>query len=67
MTDKQITGAQLVERGGELLMERHFLFVFLTNFFPALSEVCEIARVPYVCWTVDVPALELFSPAVKNK
>ncbi len=67
MTDKKTTPAQTVEQAGKLMMEHRFLFVFSINFFPALSEVCEIAQVPYVCWTVDVPVLELFSPALKNK
>ncbi len=67
MTNKQTTAAETVDAVGKLLMEHRFLFVFSINFFPALSEVCEIAQVPYVCWTVDVPVLELFSPALKNK
>lgn len=67
MTEKGTTGAQLVDQVSRLLMEHRFLFVFSINFFPALSEVCEIAQVPYVCWTVDVPVQELFSPALKNK
>lgn len=67
MTQKKTTASQTVESVGKLLMDHRFLFVFSINFFPALSEVCEIAQVPYVCWTVDVPVLELFSPALKNK
>ena len=67
MTNKKTTAAELVDTVGKLLMEHRFLFVFSINFFPALSEVCEIAQVSYVCWTVDVPVLELFSPALKNK
>ncbi len=67
MTKKDTTAAETVETVSRLLMEHRFLFVFSINFFPALSEVCEIAQVPYVCWTVDVPVLELFSPSLKNK
>ena len=67
MTEKKTTGAQLVDRVGKLVMEHRFLFVFSINFFPALSEVCEIVQIPYVCWTVDVPVQELFSPALANK
>ena len=62
MTKKATTAAETVETVGKLLMEHRFLFVFSINFFPALSEVCGSAQVPYVCWTVDVPVLELFSP-----
>ena len=67
MTEKKTTAAQTVEKVSRLLMQHRFLFVFSVNFFPALSEVCEIAQVPYVSWTVDVPVLELFSPSLKNK
>ena len=67
MTDKNVTPAQTVDAVGKMLIDHKFLFAFSINFFPALSEVCEIAHVPYVCWTVDVPVLELFSPALKNK
>ncbi len=67
MTEKATTGEQMVDSVGKLLMEHRFLFVFSINFFPALSEICEVAQVPYVCWTVDVPVLELFSPALQNK
>ena len=67
MTEKGTTGAQLVDHVSRLVLAHRFLFVFSINFFPALSEVCEIVQIPYVCWTVDVPVLELFSPALKNK
>ncbi|MBR1472400.1 MAG: glycosyltransferase [Lachnospiraceae bacterium] len=67
MTRKNITPAETVDTVGRLLTERKFLFVFSINFFPAISEVCEIAQIPYVCWTVDVPVMELFSSAIKNK
>ena len=67
MTKKQTTAAETVDAVGKLLMEHRFLFVFSINFFPALSEVCKIAQVPYVSWTVDVPVLELLSPSLKNK
>lgn len=30
------------------------------NFFPHVSDVCEKFKIPYVCWSVDRPVLELF-------
>ena len=67
ITENKLTGGQIVERVGKLLKKHCFLFVFSINFFPAVSEVCELMQVPYVCWTVDVPVLELFSDSLKNK
>ena len=67
ITEKKVTASQVVEKVSKLLMGHKFLFVFSINFFPTLSEVCQIAQLPYVCWTVDVPVLELFSPSLKNK
>ena len=67
ITEKKTTASQIVDTVSKLLMKHKFLFVFSINFFPTLSDVCEIAQIPYVCWTADVPVLELFSPALKNK
>ena len=43
-----------------------FLFVFSINFYPAISEICEIYGMPYVCWSVDSPLAEIYSKSVKN-
>ncbi|MCR5012127.1 MAG: DUF3880 domain-containing protein [Lachnospiraceae bacterium] len=63
---KDVSASQVVEQVGNLIQGHCFLFVFSINFFPALSEVCQLFQVPYVCWTVDVPVLELFSPSFAN-
>lgn len=41
-----------------------FLFIFSVNYFPAIAEFCHIIKLPYVCWTVDCPVLELFSRSI---
>lgn len=43
-----------------------YLFVFSINFYPAISEICQIYSVPYVCWTVDSPLAEIYSKSVTN-
>ncbi len=51
-----------------VLIENHdFEFIFSINYFPYISELCRIYGIRYVCWTVDVPVLELFSPTLANK
>lgn len=41
-------------------------FVFSINFFPFLSEVCKIFKIPYLCWTVDSPVMELYATSITN-
>lgn len=42
------------------------VFVFSINFFPVLAEICHIHSIPYLCWTVDSPILELFSQSIQH-
>lgn len=41
-------------------------FVFSINFYPTLSEVCNIHHIPYLSWTVDSPVLELYTKSITN-
>ncbi len=40
--------------------------VFTINFYPAISEICKIYNIPYICWTVDCPIMELYSHSISN-
>ena len=57
--------------GVSLLSDTLFLhtydFVFSINFYPFISEVCNIFKIRYLCWTVDSPVAELYSPAIYNE
>ncbi len=44
----------------------NFQMVFSINFFPTISDVCNIIKIPYVCWIVDSPVLELYSYSISN-
>lgn len=61
-----ITMAQSLEQVNRCCRENMFLFVFSVNFFPELSDLCNIMQIPYVGWTVDAPVIELFSPSLSN-
>ena len=63
---KKCTPGEVVERISKRFSSDTYLFVFSLNFFPAVSEICQVYKVPYVCWTVDSPVMELFSPSLKN-
>lgn len=66
VTNKKVSPSETVASVSELIKKHSFLFVFTINFFPAVSDICQIYKMPYVCWTVDCPVMELFSPALAN-
>ena len=46
------------------LIQASYHFVFSINFFPVISDVCNIFKLPYACWIVDSPILELYSQSL---
>lgn len=40
--------------------------VFSVNFFPSVSEVCNIFHIPYLSWMVTSPVMQLYAPSVTN-
>lgn len=66
ITDKSLTGKDQIRLIHEALSKRDYQFVFTVNFYPAISECCNIYHIPYLCLIVDSPVLELYSDAVKN-
>lgn len=50
----------------EYLFKKDYQFVFSVNFYPFISEVCNIFKIRYLCWTVDSPVLELYSNSIQN-
>ncbi len=50
----------------EELLSHPYDFVFSVNFYPFISEVCNIFHIRYICWTVDSPVMELYSDCIKN-
>lgn len=50
----------------EVILAGHYEFVFSMNFFPIVSKLCNVLKIPYVCWVVDSPVFQLYSDAVKN-
>lgn len=66
VTNKKVSPSETAAAVSELIKKHSFLFVFTINFFPAVSDICQIYQIPYVCWTVDCPVMELFSPSLAN-
>lgn len=65
--EKNLSGEKRIELVSNSLFSHSYDFVFSINFFPFLSEVCNIFQIRYVCWTVDSPVMELFSNSLSNE
>lgn len=48
------------------LLNGGYSFVFTINFFPWLSDLCQITNLTYMSLIVDSPVLELYSDSIKN-
>ncbi len=64
--DKSITGERQIALICEAFSKKDYRFVFTVNFFPAISECCNIYHIPYLSLIVDSPVLELFSTSIAN-
>lgn len=65
--DKNIPAAKRVELVSAALLKKSYDFVFSINFYPFLSEICNIYKIRYICQTVDSPVMELFSSSLKKE
>ncbi|MCI9122790.1 MAG: glycosyltransferase [Eubacterium sp.] len=67
VTNKSLLPKDAVRIVSEYLFDHPVDFVFSVNFFPYVSEVCNIFKLPYICWSVDSPVLELYSTSISNE
>ncbi|MBR4574957.1 MAG: glycosyltransferase [Lachnospiraceae bacterium] len=65
--DKSITGADSLRLVDERLQQQSFDCVFTVNFYPSISDLCNIYHIRYICWVVDSPVLELFASSISNE
>lgn len=63
---KNLMPSERIKILSTLIDTHQFTFVFTINFFPSISDLCQIYKIPYVCWVVDSPVMELFSNSLKN-
>lgn len=64
--NKQLLPSGCIKGLNELLKQDTYSFIFSINFFPSVSDVCNIWGIPYLCLIVDSPVLELFSTSLAN-
>ena len=62
MERKDIAPQECLKWVSNALKKKKYDLVFSINFFPVISEVCNIFQVPYFCWIVDSPVMEFVSP-----
>lgn len=66
ITNKNLVFGDSARIVSNYLMEHPQDCVFTINFFPIISDVCNIFKIPYICWTVDSPVMELFAKSIQN-
>lgn len=63
---KDLTPSDCIKHVSPKLSADTYAFVFSINFFPWLSDLCNILKLPYLSLIVDSPVLELYAHALKN-
>ncbi len=66
MRNKELGARGQMNLVSAALKKQESQMVFSINFFLVVSEVCNIFHIPYVCWIVDSPVMELYSHSVRN-
>lgn len=64
--NKHCKPSNVIEHLSPVLFAKQYDLVFSINFFPTVSDICNIFHIPYVGWTVDSPVLELYSCSAAN-
>ena len=67
VTNKDQSPNEGVRLLSEFLNQNPADAVFSINFFPFVSEVCNIYHIPYLSWIVDSPVMELYATSIQNK
>ena len=52
--NKQLLPSDCIKGLNELLKQDTYSFIFSINFFPSVSDVCNIWGIPYLCLIVDI-------------
>ena len=55
-----------VKEVSDYLLKHPADFVFSINFFPFLSEICNLFHLRYLSWIVDAPVMELYAMSIEH-
>lgn len=67
MRNKDISAKECLSLVSDALKQKRYDLVFSINFFPVVSEVCNIFKIRYASWIVDSPVMELYSYSIRNR
>ena len=67
ITRKDIAPSEAVTLVSNFVNDHPVDAVFTINFYPFLSELCNIYHLPYLSWIVDSPVMELYALPIQNK
>lgn len=67
MTVKNYAPKDAVRELGAFLQDNPCDFVFSVNFFPYVSEVCNLYKLKYLSWIVDSPVMEMYSKSISRE
>lgn len=51
----------------DLMGKKHYDIVFTSNYYPIVSDLCEIYKSKYISWTYDSPRISLYDRSILNK
>lgn len=66
ITNKNLVFGDCAKIVSQSLLNQPQDCVFTINFFPIISDVCNIFHIPYICWIVDSPVMELWAKSIQN-
>lgn len=66
ITNKSVSPQKCIQLVSNFLLNHPVDFVFTVNFYPSISEVCNIFHLRYLCWIVDSPVMELYTSSIQN-
>jgi spore maturation protein CgeB len=66
ISQKDLMPSDCVKIVSEKVLNGGFAFVFTINFFPWLSDFCNVAKIVYISLIVDSPVMELYSYSIAN-
>lgn len=64
--NKNVSQQTVIKVVSDKLLSMSYDMIFSINFYPTLSEIGNIFKIPYVSWIVDCPVFELYSYSLSN-
>lgn len=66
ITNKNISSQEIIAHLDKQLSIQPVDCIFSINFYPVISEICNIYHLRYISWIVDSPVMELYATSITN-